>query len=734
MPAKRGRSKNQSQQKFEEEKPSNVAFVLCHPMDSALEPLTLELPPCLFPVCNTPVLLYVLNWLSINGIDKIYVICQAKYEKPIQNFIKQCEERMLMDSIELIPVSDPIYSIGDSIRWIYSSNRIDLNFKNGIIVPGTLVTNVPLKNVLAEHEKCVEKDKKGKLTTILTTVFTQASSNGCAAIVDDDGTILQLCIPPEINLGNTQVPLQVDPNLFKKRTSVHVKSGLSDSQIYICSPDLFPSFSSADNFEWHSILKDCIPSVIWDVEIRQQSVHAEILPESYSSNVNDLPSYISSSLAVIRRWLYPVTIEMNLFAPSQAYTLLYIDDDFDDEEGDNEGNENENKSLSTETSTSSCLTSLVTTEEVTSYRLERDLVYLYENVFPSLSAHVGHSVVIGSGSEIEDDCVIQNSVIGSQCKIKKGSVIKNSIIWDRVTIEEGVNIDHSIIACDVVIKKNIKISFGCILSFNVTDDINLTPCRRLAGNITEETTKEESFKQDFVPQWLKDYIENREPLTLQDGSEFFEYKPSPESEFSMLRLWYQLSPDTFPIDISLIEIDYHGTGQRNQRNDDEEEEDAYSDGDDFVSLEQDFQKEAVKILDNLIKNGSDIDQIQSEFVVFKNSKYADLLNCAAAVAMAIAEHWSASDFTNGFNYIGKILCSFLSDIETQEDFLFWWQGYCAKSQQKNAYFLQCIKLLVEKGALSHEALESWESQQEDSNEAQLRLYEQYKSWSNSDHF
>lgn len=732
MPGKKGRSKNQKEPKYDEEKPVNVAFVLCHPMDTTLAPVSKELPPCLFPLCNTPVLLYILNWLSINGIDKIYVICQSSHEKPIQNYIKQCEERMLMESIELIPVMDPIYSIGDSIRWIYASNRIDLNFTNGIIVPGTLVTNVPLKNILAEHEECVKKEKKEKLELILTTIFTQASSNGYSAIVDDDGRILQLCIPPEINVGNSQPPLQVEPSLFKKRTSVHVKSGLNDSQIYICSPDLFSNFSSTDNFEWHSVTKDCIPSIIWDVEIRMQSVHAAILPESYASNVNDLPNYIASSLAVIRRWLYPVTLEMNLFAPSEASSLLFADIFDDDEEEDNDENNDGDKTTNADANndSSSCLTNAINKEEVTAYRLERDLVYLYENVFPSLSAHIGHSVVIGSGSEIEENCVIQNSVIGSKCKIMKGAVIKNCIIWDRVTIEEGVHIDNSLIASDVHIKKGIKINFGCILSFNTIDSIDLPPCRRLSGDFNNDHEREVSFRTDVAPQWLKDYIKNRKPLPEGNDNDYFEYTPRPEAEFPLLRLWYQLSPDTFPIDISQIEIDYKETGPRNQRNDNEEEEYMDSDGSDFITLNHDFQKEASKILDGLISNGSDFDQIQSEFVVFKNSKYADPLNCAASIAISIIDNWP-NDFHAGFNVLGKLLCSFFSDIETQEDFLFWWQGHCAKSQQRTSIFCEGLKLLIDNGAISHEALDSWESQQEDSNEAQLRLFNKYKSMENA---
>ena len=110
MPAKkqasRARNQPQNQAFTEEKKDKTIAFVLCHPLECSLEPITCELPPCLFPVCNSPALLYTLNWLNVNGIEQIYVVCATQHAKAITKVVQQCRDRMLMESIKVLPTDD----------------------------------------------------------------------------------------------------------------------------------------------------------------------------------------------------------------------------------------------------------------------------------------------------------------------------------------------------------------------------------------------------------------------------------------------------------------------------------------------------------------------------------------------------------------------------------------------------------------------------------------------------
>ena len=679
------------------QKDATVAFVLCHPMDSSLTPVTTELPPCLFPLCNSPVLLYVLNWLNINQVEKIYIICRKRDAKFIKQFTLQCEARMLMEPVTILGTEDAICSYGDALRWIDHWNEVQNQFKHCVVVPGTLITNAPLKTVIKDHEERFDKATSKDLKPILTVIFSQSSEEEAySAVINQSGSLLHLYTPPELSLNNT-TPLRIDPAFFKNQQSIKVKTGLADSHIYICNTQLLANFRT--EFDWHSVPNDCIPTQLRNVDILRHDIHAEILHNCYSATIDDLPSYLNASLAVIRRWLYPVTIEMNIFAPNTTYSLCYDDDD-DDEDNANDDSYPRDS------------------EEVTAYHLERDLVYLSDNVFPDLTAKIGHSVVIGSNTQLHENCIVKNSVIGCDCVIGKNVVITDSIIWDRVTIEEGAHIRNSLIASDVNVASGVTIDFGSILSFSITVDIDLPPCRRLVAPFVNTAENEDKFRIDNSPEWLKRYVNNKEPLPLLEDSNAYEYTPVPEHELPLLRMWNKLDKDHFPIDPSEIVND-----EPDRRNIEEDEES--SDESDFIRLDDTFQKAAAELLNTLIKSKAASDQIKQEYISLKNSNNAEHIDCAAGIMIAIITNWSIDDLSQGFDLLSDILQSFLSDIENQEDFLFWWQSYCAKSQQRTDLFIEGLKLLISNQIITDDALDQWSDEQDDCNDAQNKLFELY---------
>ncbi len=65
-----------------------------------------------------------------------------------------------------------------------------------------------------------------------------------------------------------------------------------------------------------------------------------------------------------------------------------------------------------------------------------------------------------SNSPVPDDVVFKgNSSIGSNCLLGNNSVIENSILWDNVIVKDNVRIKNSIIAS------------GCIIDFNIENEI-----------------------------------------------------------------------------------------------------------------------------------------------------------------------------------------------------------------------------------------------------------------------
>jgi translation initiation factor eIF-2B subunit epsilon len=458
-----------------------------------MEWVNFELPACLFPVCNAPSLLYVLHWLSVNEIARIYLLCRADHGPFLRRVIAQCEERLLMRGIAVVeaPLDDRIYTIGDSLRWIARWNRSHAVIGPAcLIVQGTLITNIPLAGVLAKHS-----ESGGSLTT----VWTRSASGGYAVVLNADDMILSIQRPAVLSL-KIETKLTLSSLFFRDSKVVRIRTGLYDPRIVVCTDGLLEDF--ARHPDWHSVVGDCIPS--------GTAAYAAIVPSRYAAVVDDLPEYLDASLAVVRRWLHPLTVEANVFnsLPMEPITPIVVLDD------------------------------ILSSGEVTSYRLERELVYLHDNVFPDLTAKVVHSVV-GSGSTIGPRAVIRDSTVGSRCEIGAGAVVTNSVLWDNVRVSDNAVIDHTLVASFAVVDPGVHIAFGCLISFSSRVETDLPPCRRV-GQAIDFPAGREPWVSDFAPvrPWLKAYLEERPPLDMPKSSGTIEYELySEEHELPLLRMW-----------------------------------------------------------------------------------------------------------------------------------------------------------------------------------------------------
>ena len=716
MPAKkqasRARNQPQNQAFTEEKKDKTIAFVLCHPLECSLEPITCELPPCLFPVCNSPALLYTLNWLNVNGIEQIYVVCATQHAKAITKVVQQCRDRMLMESIKVLPTDDEICTTGDAMRWIDAWKSESSQFKNAcVVVQGNTITNVPLASIVADHRKRVENAGPRDLVPVMTAVFTRSPGQGYSVVVNENDVVLDVQVPPVIPIEDVdQPPLVIDPAWQKWAKSLRVKTGLRDSKIYICTSQLFADFK--EEMDWKDVMTDCIPTQFKNMILTKHATYAAINGDCYAAVTDDLPDYLSASLAIVRRWLYPVTVDMNFFGPFETQSLaINVDDD--------------------EEQPTTFEVQRKRTEECTAYRLGRDLVYLHDKVFPELTSRIGHSVVVGSETKLSAGCQVMNTTIGHRCFIGEGAVLDNCVIWDGVTIGNGAKLSHCVVASGATVGENVTIGFGAILSFAVNVSGNLPPCRRLTQYFGEE---DDDGPPDNGPEWLKEYVNNKPGIELPMDDQTYEWVPAlSKQELPLLRMWYELSPEDFPVDVKEIVTK---AVVSNDLLEEEEEAETDDQDDDFVQLDQDFQDDASDLLKSLLETDGDIEQLESEFFSLKNSKNASHVDCAAAIMLQIAEHWGAGNLEQGLDFLGDLLKSFLDPNvtdrslrveEIQVDFLFWWQCWCAKVVAKRkAMFAEGVELLLARSILKDSSVTEWSDQQDDCNEQQREVFEYYK--------
>lgn len=146
----------------------------------------------------------------------------------------------------------------------------------------------------------------------------------------------------------------------------------------------------------------------------------------------------------------------------------------------------------------------------------------------------------------------------------------------------------------------------------------------------------------------------------------------------------------------------------------------------LTALDLPFIKEAQDLLLNIFKNSMDYDQISLEFICFKNSENPENIDCAIAIILAISKYWQTNDLKKGIDLLQPLLRAFLPDEDNQEDFLFWWQEYCAKSNEKVNVFVNVLNLLDELDILSYQSFDNWEQQQDECDKMQTHLFTNYK--------
>ncbi len=101
-------------------------------------------------------------------------------------------------------------------------------------------------------------------------------------------------------------------------------------------------------------------------------------------------------------------------------------------------------------------------------RIKMDAARIGSNTRVSPSARMIGLVMLGEGSVVGDDVILENSVIGKNCEISRGSKIIESILWDNVKVEKDSSIKKAIIASNSVIGERALLEEGSVVASNCT--------------------------------------------------------------------------------------------------------------------------------------------------------------------------------------------------------------------------------------------------------------------------
>lgn len=411
------------------------AVIIADSFNYRFLPVTIEKPRALLPLVNRPLIDYTVEFLAVAGVKEIFVFCCA-HAKMIKAHLESSRWMKPSSQVKLhIIISENCPSVGDALRNIDSQALIKSDF---VLVSGDLVANMELQEVVAQHKEMKKKDKM----SVMTCVYKEAKpSHPTRSSEDDiliavnaqDGRLLH-CEKP----GNKK-KLKIPVSIFEENPDVDIRYDVLDCHVTICAPTVPLLFS--DNFDYQT-RHHFIRGILVNEEIMGNHIYTHFISDQYAARVSNLRTYDAISKDVIHRWVYPLV-------------------------PDNAAGE--------------------------TYSYGRHNIYLSEDVTLAVGTELIEDVVIGQGSKIGAHSHITQSSIGHNCVIGENVSIEGSYIWDNVVIEDNCVIRQAIVCDEAVLRCGVTVERGCILSFKVVVDANMT--LRAGSRVT--TTKQQSSSDGF---------------------------------------------------------------------------------------------------------------------------------------------------------------------------------------------------------------------------------------------
>ncbi len=374
------------------------------------------------PVAGIPMLDYLIDYLSDNNIEQVYILCTIHSQR-ITEYVKSQHYKSYRNLKIHTVACKGATSVGAALRS-FLEHYVDTPIVRDdfIVLRGDVITNVPLDRAIKEHiERKAKNDK-----CMVTKTFVRMCHANRLRTQEDDTVVLaepssklllqyqKLKGEEKINLKGCSIPVG---------SSVEIRYDLYDCHIDICTPELL--YYMRDNFD----CKDLQDKFVNEVNSPDSIVENKVFYYEYDEPKNAycaviynplIYSYVTQDL--IRRYAYPLVIDSNLMCPGANL----------------------------------------------SFRYTRDNIYMEENTKLSMTCIISPNSVIGKDSEVQDRAVVESSTVGRGCCIRARARVVDSCLWGNVTIEEDCVITGAIICDNVVVRKGAVVSKGAILDNDVS--------------------------------------------------------------------------------------------------------------------------------------------------------------------------------------------------------------------------------------------------------------------------
>ena len=394
------------------------AVIIGETFTSLLDPLTLDTPCLLLPICGIPIIELILN--SLSSIKEVF-ICINRYKTEIENYLKKYHKQL---SYKLI-YSQDFKNVGDCLRQIKQDNDISSDF---ILIRGLVIINSDIEELFNIHIKNKSRDNNCMITSVMKRYKTtnEIKTNYDENILiynENDKRIFQF--EPTYNKTKVEIFKGIISKENRNNNFIE-RSDLFETGVDICSPKFLEQMTEKEKFDLQSV-KDTIGQILSD-EIYEDTFYLQELNEdSYCGLIRNVESYLKVNFEILNRWAYPIVIdnidmsnklEINL---KQLKLSLYSDKETN--------SENFRKAeLFKEVV-------ILNKENIVGKEAKLKKCVLCKNVQIGQKCELDNCIIF-PGTIVENDVIIKNSIIGKDCQIKSGIKIISSILGTNIALDK----------------------------------------------------------------------------------------------------------------------------------------------------------------------------------------------------------------------------------------------------------------------------------------------------------
>ncbi|XP_038603499.1 translation initiation factor eIF-2B subunit epsilon [Tachyglossus aculeatus] len=402
--------------------PPLQAVLVADSFDRRFFPISKDRARVLLPLANVALIDYTLEFLTATGVQETFVFCCWKASQIKEHVQKSKWCRPTSPNVVRVVTSELYRSLGDVLRDVDAKALLRSDF---LLVYGDVVSNINVARALEEHRM---RRRLEKNVSVMTMIFKESSPGHHTRCPEDDVVVAMDSATSRVlhyqkthGLQRFCFPL----SLFQgSGDGVEIRHDLLDCHISICSPQVAELFT--DNFDYQT-RDDFVRGLLVNEEVLGNQIHMHVTSGEYGARVSNLLMYEAVCADVVRRWVYPLTPEMN----------------FTDSPG-------------------------------------RSCTHSRHNIYRGAEVSLGHgsvlveNVLLGPGALIGRNCSITNSVIGPDCRIGDNVVLDQAHLWRGVRVATGAQIHQSLLCDFAKVKERVTLRPRCVLTSQVVVGPDLT--------------------------------------------------------------------------------------------------------------------------------------------------------------------------------------------------------------------------------------------------------------------